>query len=343
MADRIFQYDMHEGTEMGWHGKTHVVPELTLDNNWLTRWNIVPVTLDKKGQPSKWAILECDDVPGLEIGQPYNPETFRPVDNKAFLQLVRDSISGTAHTIVSVGSVRNRGRVFLSLKLNGMEAFEAAGRKFSAYLNFGNGHDRSSVLWVNTSNTCTVCDNTFSMNLLTVENKAATSADTDDIKARQRHTKNVIMRLPALAALIDKAVGVQGEFQSTFEQLGKQALSVPTATSLFAGFIGRNSKADVALSTRSLNTVARVTSLFESGKGNSGSTRADAFSAATDYYTHFSSGNGDNPMKQYLSSEYGAGQQAKADFWNILTDEDEKFDNTVDRGERLLKLSATVA
>ncbi len=338
MADRINQYDVQQGTEMGWHGKTEVVPEITLENNWLTKWNIAPVMLEKRGAPSKWAVLECTDVPELEIGSPYNPETFKPVDNVAFLELVRASIAGTAHSIVSVGSVRNRGRVFISLKLNGMESFEAAGRKFSAFLNLGNGHDKSSVLWANTSNTCTVCDNTFSMNLFSVENKASTVADSDDIKLRQRHTKNVTMRLPAMATLIDKAIGVQGEFQATFEQMSKAVLTPTTAKSLFAGFIGRKStNIDEGMSTRALNTVSRLNGLFATGKGNDGENRADAFSAITDYYTHESSGNSENAMKQYLSSEYGAGQQAKGEFWGILSDQDNtSFEKTVKRGESLL-------
>jgi hypothetical protein len=340
MADRIFQYDVHEGIEMGWHGKTHVVPEITLDNNWLTRWEIVPQLLEKKGKPTKWAILECSDIPDLEIGQPYNPETFKPVDNKAFLELVRASIAGTEHEIVSVGSVRNRGRVFLSLKLNGMETFEAGGRKFSSFLNFGNGHDRSSVLWANTSNTCTVCDNTFSINLFSVENAASNpsqvSDNSDDIQLRQRHTKNVTMRLPAMATLIDKAVGVQGEFQVAFEALSKIPFTSIQATKLFTGFIGRKSTGE-KLSSRSTNTVNRLVGLFENGKGNTGQSRADAFSAATDYFTHYSSGNGSNPMRQFLSSEYGVGQQSKTELWNILADEDEtNYGNLIRNGERLL-------
>lgn len=336
MADRIFTYDTHEATTMGWHNKTNVVPEITLDNNYLNTWDLVPVPLEKRGQPSKYCILECSDVPNLEIGKPYNPATFTPLTNKAFLDLVRGSIGGTSHKIVSNGSTRNRGRVFLSVELNGMDKFKAAGREFSAYLNFGNGHDKSSVLWVNTSNTCTVCDNTFSANLFTVENKIANAGadESDDIAISQRHTKNATLRLPEFAKLIDKAIGVQAEFQIEFEKLSEVKIDVTEARCLFAGFLTRVTKPE-KLSTRTFNTVETLETLFRTGKGNDGNDLSDAMSAVTDYYTHTSSRSKDNAMKQVESSEFGAGMVAKRDFWSGVRDPEIEVDWKV-RGEKLL-------
>lgn len=334
MAHNIFTHDKTEGIEKHWHGLNTIREKITLDTCLLNEWDLIPVVLQKKGVDSKWSILCCSDV-DLEIGQPYNPDTFKPINNKAFIGLVRDSIGGTKHVVSSCGSIRNRGRVFISVKLNGMEDFNAAGRKFGAYLNFGNGHDKSSVLWVNTSNICTVCDNTFSMNLITVENKAA--KPDDEIKLRLRHTKNAELKLPAMADLIDKAVGVQAEFRNAFESLGNKEIPLTDARDMFAGFLGRNVP-DVkkGLSTRAFNTVGRLVELHVNGKGNAGRTQADAFSAVTDYYSHESSG-GENVSRQLVSSEYGAGQTAKADFWNLLTNaNDEPLIRTVVRGHDLL-------
>lgn len=350
MAHKIEQYDRQMGISQAWHGLTVVVPEITLENNWLTQWEIVPrelffageIVKEKSGAVTRsvikqekagFSLLGVSDVPGLLVGQAYNPETFKPIDNKAFLELVRASIAGTEHKIVSVGSVRNRGRVFLSIELNGMAKFKAAGRDFSAFLNFGNGHDKSSVLWVNTSNTCVVCDNTFGFNLVQVENKATSG---DDIAIRQRHTKNASLKLPEIAKLIDKAVGVQGEFQVEFEKLAQVAINEPVAKNLFAGFIGRNVQ-DVTdgLSTRSKNTVSRLVELHKDTKqGNRGENLADAFSAITDFYTHESSG-GENKLRQVVSSEYGSGMTAKAVFWNVVRNGD-KREEMVKRGESLL-------
>jgi hypothetical protein len=334
MADRILTYDTHEGIEMGWHGKTHVREAITLEDNFLRTWDLVPVVLEKRNEPSKYSILEASDVSGLEIGKPYNPETFQPITNALFLELVKQSISGTAHKIVSVGSTRNRGRVFLSIALQGMEKFKASGREFSAYLNYGNGHDKSSVLWVNTSNTCTVCDNTFSMNLFTVENKALSGVDVgDDIAVRQRHTKNAILKLPEIATLVDKAVGVQAEFQLEFEKLSQIKVDETEARCLFTGFLTRTSKPET-LSTRTRNTVDLLTALFKNGRGNDGNDYSDVVSAMTDYCTH-SSSRGNNPMKQVESSEFGAGMRTKQEFWTGIRDGNTNADWLI-RGDKLL-------
>lgn len=336
MAHRIYQYDKQQGIDMGWHGLTEVVPDISLDKNWLRDWELVPVKLEKAGIPTKWTILECSDDRSIEIGQPYNPGTFSPVNNADFLQMIKDSISGTPHIVSSVGSVRNRGRVFVSIKLMGMEKFQAAGRDFSAFLNFGNGHDKSSVLWVNTSNICTVCDNTFSCNLLSVENTASVNNDSDDLRIRQRHTKNVRLKLPEISGIVDKAIGVQAEFQLELNRLDQIGIDMVEVKPLFAGFIGKNRiTTEKKLSTRAINTVNRLTELFSRGNGNNGRTLADAFQAVTDYYTHFSSGGSDNPMRQFISSEYGSGQIAKQQFLDVLGNE-EVFEKTHELGKELL-------
>jgi hypothetical protein len=333
MAHRIEQQDKQQGLTMAWHNLTEVVSALTLEDNWLAKWDVSPTRLQKRGKDTRYAVLEATDIPELEIGRAYNTETFTPVTNKDFLELVRQSIAGTEHKIVSVGSVRNRGRVFLSIELAGMEKFKAAGRQFSAFLNFGNGHDKSSVLWVNTSNTCTVCDNTFSTNLFSVENREQKDGD-DNLKVSVRHTKNVILKLPALAQLIDRAVGVQAEFQLAMDTLDGQSLTPFDAHSLFAGFLGRKSSEKTVLSTRTLNTIGKLDELFVRGRGNNGKTRADAFSAVTDYYTHFSSG-GDNQSRQFLSSEFGNGLTNKQDFLQVITD-DATVGEYIHKGNMLL-------
>ena len=340
MAHRIFEYDNQEGKQQAWHGKTVIVPDLTLDNNWLRKWELVPrkVADLESGEALPWVYLRCSDNPAIRVGQPYNPETFQPVDNTAFLEMIKASISGTPHTVSSVGSLRNRGRVFVSIELMGMEKFKAAGREFGAYLNFGNGHDKSSVLWVNTSNICTVCDNTFSCNLLSVENKAV-KADDDNVRVSQRHTKNVKLQLPKIDKLVDKAIGVQAEFALEMDKLAALTIPRANATELFAGFVGRNvTEVAKGLSTRAVNTVAKLDDLFVNGRGNRGETLADAFSAVTDYFTHSSSG-GENVMRQMISSEYGSGNANKQEFWNIVRNS-ELRETTRARGEELVTNTA---
>lgn len=339
MAHRIFEHDKQQGLSQAWHGLTEIVPEITLEKNWLRDFEIAPRPLFyQDGTAAGFSILECTDNPEIKIGNPFNPETFKPISNEDFLGLVRESIAGTPHKIISCGSVRNRGRVFLSLELRGMEQFKAAGREFSAYLNFGNGHDKSSVLWVNTSNVCTVCDNTFSANLFAVEGERQGS-QTEDVRIMLRHTKNAQLRFPAIANLIDGAIGVQAEFAKALGELDAMPCQKPTE--LFVGFLGRNlSEKDVekGASTRTKNTGNRLVELFQSGRGNRGETMADAFSAVTDYFTHESS-RGEDKFKQVLSSEYGAGQAAKEEFLEIARNP-EFTSEAIERGERLLAVKA---
>ncbi len=334
MADNINQHDRHEGIVMGWHGKTVVTPDLSLDNNWLTRWDLVPREIkdSQSGELLPWKYLRCSDDETIRIGQPYNPDTFKPIDNRDFLDLVKKCIGGTKHKVASVGSVRNRARVFVSIELMGMEEFKAAGRHFGAFLNFGNGHDKSSILWVNTSSVCTVCDNTFTLNLIQVENKDSSKGN---LNIGQRHTKNAILRLPAIADIVDKAVGVQAEFKMAMDSLDSVACDKPLA--LFTGFLGRGLDAEQrknGLSARGVNTAERMLVLFKDGAGNRGRTLADAFSAVTDYYTHESSG-GTNTMRQVVSSEMGAARQNKQDFWNVINSADDRY-TMVNRGLELI-------
>lgn len=351
MARNSYKYDEQWGLSQAWHNDTKIKQEITLDDNYLRTWDIVPVELIEnhkeiilpdgstayQGDKSGMSRLVCSDNREIKVGHGYNPLTFKPISNALFLEMVKMSISGTSHKIVSVGSVRNRGRVFLSIELQGMEKFKAAGRDFSAYLNFGNGHDKSSVLWVNTSNTCIVCDNTFTINLISIENKAKGDG-TDDLNIRQRHTANAEIKLPEIAKLVDKAVGVQAEFLLEMEKLAQTSFKESDAKALFTGFVTRNSVSD-GLSTRASNTVTRLVELFNSGKGNDGNDLSDVFSAATDYYTHFSSG-GTNVQRQIISSEFGSGLTAKQEFWNVVRSPSLRA-ATITAGDKLL--TATVS
>lgn len=334
MAHRKFIHDKIQTVMPTWHGLEEMSEKLDLATCWLSQWDIVPRELSfPNGKVSPFRTLVCTDNEEILVGNPFRP-SFVPVLNSEFLQMIQESVAGTGHEMVSCGSIRNRGRVFVSFKLKGMEQFEAAGRKFGAFLNFGNGHDKSSVLWVNTGNVCTVCDNTFSANLFSVEYQdqaASQTEETDDIKASIRHTKNAKIRLPDLAKTIDKAIGVQAEFQLEMDKLAKIACDTNKAEALFTGFLVP-AKAE-EISTRTENRVTRLVQLFHGGAGNDGNGMDDAFSAVTDYFSHESAG--DNREKQFLSSEFGASNVVKSRFWETIVD-DTKRESTIERGEQLL-------
>jgi hypothetical protein len=311
MSHGITKRDRQEARHMGWHNLTQINEDLDLKNNWLTKWDIQEVGLKTVGDVEvPFKILTGTDDQEV-IGKPF-AGTYTPVSNKAFLDMIGEAISGVKGAVVeSVGSVNNRGRVFVSISIKGMDKFKVGKREFLDYLNFGNGHDQTSAVWANASNICTVCDNTFSMNL-----------DADQkVKIKVKHSKDVVARLENISEVIDAYAGTQAKFKAEFERLMNEPLKTDKARDLFAGWMVRSSGGNQErdLGPKTLSKVERLTDLFQIGKGNTGNNRADAFSAVTDYFTHESTRNaGRNVSRQVFSSDYGLGRTAKTDFWNVI-------------------------
>lgn len=315
MAHGITKRDKQQGRYMGWHKLTEIVDDLNLDNNWLRNgWDIKEVdlqTVDGIEVPFKILTGTDDNEP---IGKPF-ASSYKPISNGMFLDMIKEAISGIKGAVVeSVGSVNNRGRVFVSISIKDATKYNIGNREFKDYLNFGNGHDQSCVLWVNLSDICTVCNNTFTMNLFIKDSP---------INARVHHRGNVEVKLANMAEIVDGFLGTQAFFKSEFERLMNEPMKNDQAREVFAGWTLRNDP-EKELSTRGMNKVNRLVELFNTGAGNSGSNRADAFSAVTDYYTHESTrGGGQNSGNQFVSSEFGIGRTAKDNFWNIIRDKTE--------------------
>ena len=328
MSHGITNRDRQEARHMGWHNLTQINEVLDLKNNWLTKWDIQEVGLQTaEGVEVPFKILTGTDDQEV-IGKPF-AGTYTPVTNKAFLDMIGEAISGVKGAVVeSVGSVNNRGRVFVSISIKGMDKFKVGNREFLDYLNFGNGHDQTSAVWANASNICTVCDNTFSMNL---------NAD-QEVKIKVKHSKDVVARLENISEVIDAYAGTQAKFKAEFERLMNEPIKTDKARDLFAGWMIRSpgGNLDRDLGPKTLTKVNRITELFESGRGNKGENRADAFSAVTDYYTHESTRNGGtNVARQVFSSDFGLGRTAKSDFWNVIRN-DISVHNYAARGAKAL-------
>lgn len=314
MAHEISKFDKQQGIEMAWHNLTEVLPVIDLSSSWLAQWDVRKERLFTGDMvETDYCQLVATDNPQIHIGAPVHCETYQPVTNQAFLATVKEAIADIrGATVASVGSVCERGRVFVSVKLSALEAFTAAGREHKAYLNFLNSHDQSAAFLVNTSNTCTVCNNTFGMNLH--------SKETGAVRIKLKHTRNIALRLENIPEIVDGFLGAQAEFKARLDMLQKRTIEAYKARHLFAGFVGAS--ADGEMGTRKVNQVNRLTELFATGKGNQGRDLSDVFNAVTDYYSHESSG-GENVMRQVVSSEYGAGQTAKARAYSLLQSEDE--------------------
>ena len=209
MAHKITERDKQQGREMGWHQLTEINTNLGLDNNWLTDWDIERRRLQLDGVDTEYNILVASDD-GQVIGKPF-ADSYRPITNADFLKLIKDSITGIKGIKVeSIGSVCNRGRVFVSLSLKDSSSYKIGDRQFNDFLNFGNGHDQSSVLWANNTNVCTVCNNTFSYNL---------QNNNSEVDVRVFHRGDVELKVSNMAEIIDAHLGCQALYKAEFERL----------------------------------------------------------------------------------------------------------------------------
>lgn len=319
----IMEHDKQQGREMAWHKLTEVVPLLELLSCWLSLWDYTPKPLPlPNGKPSPWDILGVTDVEDLTVGKPYDRGSFKPITNKRLIDILEKGIAGKDLVLASCGTVKNRGRQFFSFQMG--EAYKAADRQFVPFFNVGNGNDMSSKLWPNTSNTCTVCNNTFDFN-----------AQSAGIIMEVKKTKFSEPRVEDFGRAISAMLGEQTEWAKLFEQLARIKASEDTAREFFAGFLSTGK----ALSTRAENTIERLVCLFkDQSKGNSGVNFADVFSALTDYYSHESSG-GENTWKQFVSSEFGSGNAEKIRAWALITDKS-KREALVKIGRETLKRTA---
>jgi len=347
MSHEILKNDKQEGRTMAWHGKTIVNPDLTLANCHLNpnraddgkpKWDYVGKSVDVDGKPTGFHILGVTDGATTEnedgqefplvIGDSYNPVKFKPVTNEKLIEILTPAVAEHGLTLESCGTVKNRGRQFFSFAMVGNE-FNAAGRPFNSFFNVGNGNDKSSPLWVNTSNICTVCNNTFTMNM-----------DLSGFVMEVKKTKFSELRITNLGRAIEAMLSGQKEFAAQLNKLAGYECDENKAREFFAGFLATSP--DAPLSTRSLTALERLTQLFKAGAGNDGNDFSDVFQAATDFYSHeAASAAGDEAAnwKNYVSSEFGAGRKAKQDVWEAIGTEKTRK-GMLAIGKKVLKITA---
>lgn len=310
--------DKQQGRRMAWHNLTEVNENLNLDDCWLNQWDVIPQVMQINGKDTDYKILVASDDEELVVGKPYNDASYTVVDNQTLIKMVREPAHGLP--LESCGTVHDRGKVFLSFAVDAAKQ-EIEHRTFESYLNFGNSFDQSCPVWVNSSNICTVCFNTFSANLHDNTNKA--------IKLRVKHSKNAMRTIDNMPEIISAAIFVQQEFADQFRSLMSEKCTQDAARLWFNGFM--TPEGSEKQSARTEGVIDRLVNLFKKGAGNEGENWADVFSAITDYYTHESSG-GDNKWKQFVSSEFGTGNIKKQAAWNAIVNKDNRLE-VINRGK----------
>lgn len=326
MAHNIQNRDIQTGIKQAWHGLTNIVESVTRENSGIDYdMDTVPLYIKlpdgSEVETDHRQIISLDD--NLPVGKPVS-ETYCVISNTRIWDMIESALSGTKHEVVSVGTVADRSKGFISVKLD--ESFTAASRATEPFLNLLWGHGGNISLMARTGFIVTVCENTFNANM---------GRRGGDLSLSIKHSLNALGRVEDMAKAIDAYCGVVAEFKQAMNTLESVACDEENARKIFHGVLAPDTfEKNLTVSTRQRNTVDRLISLYATGRGNTGSNLADVFNASTDYFTHESSG-GKDLMKQFVSSEFGAGNNQKAMFYDMLTNEETLRDTTT-RGEKVM-------
>ena len=285
----------------------------------LARFEYVPEPLLAGNIKTAYSILRCSDN-GKLVGKPF-AGSYGLVNNHDFMGVI-ESIGATIEKlglkfeVATTGTLMDRERSFVSLKLIGHDKFNVDGREIQTFLNCLNSIPSNSGCTVTfANNTFTVCcRNTFA--------HALQCGDGTKFHAALKHTSGVKAALADVPVLVQAYITGNEKLFANLKSFAAFPVNVETAEAYFAAFVGRTIKGELTdkteLKTRSANIVETLKNLFVNGKGNKGQTAFDVFNAVTEFYTHFSAGESENPLKQYTSSEAGDGYVNKGEFYSWL-------------------------
>jgi hypothetical protein len=302
-------------------------------------YEATPLTLD--GKPTRFSMLRTTDE-GLPVGIPFDPKTYKVLFNNAFIAVVESlcealSKLGIKHKIATTGTLRHRGRLFIAVEIDDMSEFNIGGRQFFAFLNCLNSVDKSCSVTFANNTFCVCCKNSFSCALRAEEGS--------EFHAKIKHTDGMTAALADVPQLIDLWATGNERIFSKLESFNSIGVTSEQAENAFAAFLTGQDTGSI-LKTRSLNIVDKIKGLFVRGAGNKGETMLDLFSAATEYYSHESAGNTEDPWKQIETSEIGDGAKRKGQFFDLLcgmADTTGQFNGIVKVGNHILIASRKAA
>ena len=341
MAAHLENRDIQAGIEMAWHGLTKVVPVVQFEDAFPFDIERLPLLVANDTPLEGWSFFRCSDD-GKPAGVPVF-DSYSALSNARFWEIVQNAVGGSGAIIESAGTIYDRCRRFVTVKLGtDLDTFKVGEREFKNRFSLLDSIDGSSNFYGVNSSTCVVCANTF----------AVVMGDTSgEFRFKIRHSKNLLPKIENMEKAIDQFIGITAQFKKALVIANEIPVTPADARSLFAGWAGSDTN---GMSSRTFNNVTRLSELFQRGAGNNGETLLDAFSAVTDFYSHESSGGVDQPgfrVKQALSSEFGSASRKKQDFFSNLFTVDKSatpvfqrtsFDEMVSNGRKLITAAEAV-
>jgi len=328
MSANLTERDIQAAKDQAWHGLTTIVDTVTRQNS--MPWDIIESPIYYKVQkphavipdftedvmiesPEFKQLIANDDF--LPIGEPYGL-SYHPSSVDTFWKVIEKGMEEVPFEIVSAGTVDNRCKLFASLKV--AEGFRVGDRIFDDFITVIDSYDKSTSLQTRYTNICVVCANTFAAAMMTGETVG-----------KAKHTLNIDINIERLIKAMRNFTGTSKRYQEVLQEASDVICAPDEARAWLTGIEGRNTD---ACSNGLKQKTARMMELFTGGRGNTGATRLDAFSALTEFHTHESS-NRKGEGSQYYSSEWGTSGQVKT---LALAGLGSDWNRHVKHGERLL-------
>jgi hypothetical protein len=343
--DKIEKRDVQFGTEMAWHNKTQVREVITKDE--VFPWHVVlaeanyvvevpqfdttvtppaplPAVLENRKHKKYVLPLASDDLLPLGTGQYVNLDTYT-VQTPHDVWKVRDKIcEGIPNTVVSAGSVMNRGRFFISTKLDEIDRLTLSdGSQVELLLNSIGSLDKSLTEQYSLSSTRIVCYNTLMVSFLT-----------DSVKWRFRHGKNMKTDLEGEEGFLAGALEAASTVGNAFNTLINNPITRERAEEIYTGLIV--SPGQEKVSQRARNMIDEHMGCFSHGKGNIGRTEFDLLNGWTDPKTHGYQESSKDTFSTFESSEFGDYANQKVRLAIFLLKKREELEKIARRGRDLL-------
>ena len=333
---RDFVYGI--GEDRDWHGLTQQKEKLDAS----AFPNFEPHFVECQGKRLPWQVLISDDDQEV-CGKPFNPDSFGYILPQKAFGLVTDALAGTNFTVERIGMLWNRSFWFVSVSLDELRAVSREGEAFN--LNFSGSLEGKESPQGEVCHFKAVCHNTISL-----------SRAIGKRLFRIRQSKNSFSKLDQAKADVEAAVGMAALFNKTLDSLKSKPATELQARQAFAGEVARTivktqggdlkeafatgtTKTGAKRESRALGQVDDLVSLFQSGDGNKGESRADILNGFTQLHTRGGmTDSTKNPWKAIASSEFGNGAERKARFLTTLENEKE-FKNLLSDGKAALALA----
>ncbi len=160
MAHQLEARDIQAGIEQAWHGLTKVVPAVTYADAFPFDIEREQLHTADHGPLEGWSYFRCTDD-NKPAGKPV-PDSYQALTNARFWEIVQNAIGGTDATVESAGTIFDRCRRFVTVKLGtDMDDFKVGDRTFKNRFSLLDSIDQSTNFYGVNSSTCVVCANTF--------------------------------------------------------------------------------------------------------------------------------------------------------------------------------------